>query len=390
MSAPLSIRKVESKSDRDAFIKFPWTVYKGNAYWVPPLVSMMRHKLDKKKNASWEYMEGDFFIAWRGDQPVGTNCAFINHRHNEYWNEHIGFFGLFEVMDDQEAASALLETAAEYVEAKGYHALRGPASFSTNGECGILIDGFDDPPVMLYPYNLPYYQRLIENTPGFGKVMDLYEYKFTLAGVEGTKTLEQIFRVTDKNKERRKIRVRTADAAHVKAEFNLLKGIYNKAWEKNWGFVPFSDKELDEMVHDIGQFFDPRMAFFAEVEGAPRAFLLGLPDMNQVLHHAYPRPGKPEVIALLQMLWHWKLRSKINRVRVMLLGIEEGYRNMGIDAALFIEAYKAAHTLGWKNADGGWVLETNEPMNGLARALHGQVYKTFRFYERALNPVTKS
>ncbi|MBI5960733.1 MAG: N-acetyltransferase, partial [Chloroflexi bacterium] len=192
--------------------------------------------------------------------------------------------------------------------------------------------------------------------------------------------------VTQKNSERRKIRVRTADVKHLKQEFSLLKDIYNKAWEKNWGFIPFAPRELDQMVHEIGQFFDPRMAFFAEVEGVPRAFLLGLPDMNQALRHAYPRPGKPDWISLLQLLWHWKVRSKIDRVRVMLMGIEDGYRTIGIDAALFIEAYNTGHKLGWQHGDGGWVLETNGPMNRLAQALNGRIYKTYRVYERALAP----
>ncbi len=174
MSAALSVRQVESKADLRTFITFPWTVYKGNPYWVPPFVSMQKHRLDQAHAAAWEYMEGDSFIAWRGEQPIGTITAFINHRHDEYWNERVGFFGMFEVLDDQEAASALLETAAGYVAAKGVTVLRGPASFSTNAECGVLIDGFDDPPVMMYPYNLPYYQRLIENAPGFVQVMDLF------------------------------------------------------------------------------------------------------------------------------------------------------------------------------------------------------------------------
>ncbi len=382
MSAPLSVRKAESKADLTTFVTFPWTVYRGNPYWVPPLVSMQRHRVDKQKNASWEYMDGDFFIAWRGDQPVGTIAAFINHHHNEYWSEHIGFFGMFEVLDDPEAAAALLETASEYVQSRGYDALRGPASYSTNAECGVLVDGFDDPPVLMYPYNLPYYQRLIEGVSGFEKVMDLYGYTITLEGAEQTDALEQIKRITRRNGERRGITVRNADKHHLDDEFKLLKDIYNHAWEKNWGFVPFSDRELDEMIHEIGQFFVPEMAFFASVEGKPAAFLLAFPDMNQALHRAYARPGKPEPVTLLQTLWHWKLRSKINRVRIMLMGVEEGYRHIGVEAAMFIRAYEAGIELGWHNADGGWVLENNEPMNQLATALNGRVYKTFRFYQR--------
>ena len=384
MVTPLSVRKVDSKKDLDTLITFPWTVYRSDPYWVPPLMSMQHHRVDKRKNASWEYMEGEFFVAWRGERPVGTIAAFINHRHNDYWKENIGFFGMFEVLDDQEAASGLLEAASEYVRAQGCDAIRGPATYSTNGECGLLIEGFDDQPVLLYTYNPPYYQTLIEATPGFQKVMDLYAYHFSLEQVEGTKTLEQIVRVTRKNNERRHITVRPADPKQRKQEFKLIKDIYNKAWEKNWGFVPFSDWELDEMVKDLGQFFDPRMALFAEVDGVPRAFLLALPDMNQVLRLAYPRPGKPEIVALLQLLWHWKIRRRITRVRLMLMGIEEGYRNIGIDAAMFIEAVDRGYKLGWHNADGGWVLENNEAMNSLAKALHGEVYRRFRFYERSL------
>lgn len=384
MNGTLSVRRVENIADFTAFLTFPWTVYRGDPHWVPPLLSMQRHKLDQAHAAAWEYMEGDYFVAWRGGQPVGTIAAFINHRHNDYWNEQIGFFGCFEVLDDAEATRALLETAADYVAAKGATALRGPASFSTNAECGVLIEGFDDPPVLMYPYNPPYYQRLIEGTPGFAKVMDLLSYHLTLEAATQSPRLEKLFRLTGQNNARRGIIVRPADRSRLADEFTLLKNIYNRAWEKNWGFVPFSERELDEMVHDIGQFFDPRMAFFAEVEGRPVAFLLALPDVNQALHRAYPRPGKPEFITLLQFFWHWKIRPKITRVRIMLMGVEESYRGIGVEAAMFVRAYQAGVELGWHTADGGWVLETNTPMSRLVEAMNGRAYKRWRFYERAL------
>lgn len=386
MSAPVSVRKVESKRDFETFLKFPWALYKGDPYWVPPLVSQMRHKLDRKLNPSWAYMEGDYFLAWRGEQPVGTIAAFINHRHNEFHNEHIGFFGLFQVYDDQEAATALLETAADYVRGLGYDAIRGPASFSTNDECALLIEGFDGPPLLLMPYNYPYFQRLVENTPGFEKVMDLYSYYITLEGVQSDdgQYLEKLFRVTRKNNARRRITVRPPDLKHLKQEFLTLKAIYNRAWDKNWGFVPFSDDELDEMVKELGQFFEPRLTFFAEVEGRPVGFLLGIPDMNQVLHKAYPRPGKPELLAMLQALWHWKVRSKITRFRVMLLGVQENHRGLGVESAMFAELYQSAVQMDWHYADGGWVLETNAPMQRLVEAYRAEPYRRYRFYERAL------
>jgi len=240
--------------------------------------------------------------------------------------------------------------------------------------------------VLLYPYNPPYYQRLVENTPGFAKVMDQFSYHLTLEGASQSPKLQKLFRITDQNSARRGITVRTADPTRLAEEFTLLKDIYNRAWERNWGFVPFSPRELDEMVAEIGKFFDPEMAFFAEIDGKPVAFLLGLPDMNQALHRAYPRPGKPEPIALLQLLWHWKVRPKITRVRVMLMGVQEGYRGIGVEAAMFIRAHQAGAALGWHDADGGWVLETNTAMSRLVEAMNGRAYKTWRWYERPLAP----
>ena len=167
----------------------------------------------------------------------------------------------------------------------------------------MLIEGFDDPPVVLMPYNHPYYADLIANTPGFEKVMDLYSYYITLEGIQSAKErLEKLFRVTHKNNARRGITVRPIDRKNLDQEFVLLRNIYNKAWERNWGFVPASDEELDELVKALGQYFDPRLAFFAEVHGKPVAFILALPDMNQPLHLAKAHPQAEDHAAAV--LWH--------------------------------------------------------------------------------------
>ena len=385
-----AVRKVDTKADFDTFLKFPWALYKDDPNWVPPLLSMQRHKLDRTKNSSWKHMEGEYFIAWRGEKPVGTIAAFINHRHNEFWDERIGFFGCFEVYDDQEAANALLDTASRYVEGCGCASIRGPATFSTNEECGILIEGFDEPPVVLYSYNYPYYPRLMENAPGFEKAMDLHAYYLTLAGARTGGAVEKTTRITRKNNERRGITVRGPDTKHLKQEFAALRTIYNAAWEKNWGFVPLTDEELDELVKDLGTYFEPDLTYFAEVDGQPVGFLLGVPDMFQALHPAYPRPGKPEIVTLARTLWHWKIRPSITRIRIPLMGVKDGYRGIGIEAAMFAALYEKAIRLaprrGWVYADGGWVLETNEPMRRLCAMYDGRVYKRFRIYERTLAP----
>ncbi len=329
MSEPVVVRPVKTKADYKTFLTFPWLLYQNDPYWVPPLFSMQKHKFDRAHNPSWKYMEGDYFLAWRGNKPVGTIAAFINHRHNEIRHEHIGFFGAFEVYEDQEAAAALLNCAAAYVQGKGYDVLRGPATFSTNEECGLLIQGFDDSPAILMPYNPPYYQTFIENTLGFAQRMDMYSYSFVLPDFQGSKKLEQSFRVTRKNNERRHITVRTPkNGREIRREFRNLQQIYNRAWIDNWGFVPLSEIEIEDVAKQLSQFLEPRLAFFADVDGKPAGFLMGIPDMNQPLSRAYPRPGKPEPLSLLHVFWHWKLRPKINRIRIALMGVDPEFQNI--------------------------------------------------------------
>lgn len=389
MTESLSIRKVETKADFEVFLRFPWKIYEGDPYWVPPLVSMQRHKLDKKKNPTWQYMEGDYFIAWRGSEPVGTIAAFVNHRHNEYHHEHTGFFGLFELIDDQDVANALLETAAGYVRALGCDVLRGPASFTVNEEWGIVTEGFDDPPLILMPYTPRYYQRLVENAPGFQGIMDFYSYRFSLGRVIDAQGREKMMRVARKNAERRGIQVRPANPRELKRDLTMLVSVFNNAWSGNWGFVPFSEVELEDLVENLGRYVEPKLTFIAFVDEKPIAFLLAIPDLNLVLHRVYPRPGKPEILSLLQILWHWKVRSKINRLRVMLMGVAEGYRGIGVEAAMFIDLWEAINRCvdegkAWDYGDGGWVLENNEPMQRLCDAFNGEIWKRYRCYQRTL------
>ncbi|MBZ0301245.1 MAG: N-acetyltransferase [Anaerolineae bacterium] len=381
MSNPVTVRKVENAQDFKAFFEFPWQVYHNDPNWVPPLLSMRHELLDKKKNPAWEYMEGDYFAAWRGDRIVGTIAAFINHRHNEFQEEHIGWFGAFEVYDDQEAATALLDTAAEWVRARGYDAVRGPQTFTTHEDCGLLIDGFVRPSLLM-PYNHPYFQSLVE-TAGFVKTMDLYSFHMDRylsrdSGLDG-----RLRRITESAKKRYKITIRPIDRKRLKAEFALFKELYNTAWDKNWGFVPMTPRELDNLVASLGQFFDPDFAFFAEVEGEPAGFVLGIPDFNQVLQKANPRPGVPEVVSLVRALYYWKIRPVMNWVRIPLLGVKEEYRKKGVDVALYFTILDAClNHPRIEHSDGGWILETNADMVSIAKNMGLDIYKTHRLYER--------
>lgn len=357
-------------------------LYKHDPYWVPPLLSMRRDLLDKRKNPAWEYMEGDYFAAWRGDRIVGTVTAFINHRHNEFHDERIGWFGTFEVYDDQEAATALLNAASEWVKAKGFAAIRGPQTFTTHDECGLQVDGFSRP-VLLMPYNPPYYQALVEGA-GFQKVMDTYSFYLGRKEVAESGLFERLQRITESIMKRNKVTVRQLDPKNLKSEFALFKELYNAAWEKNWGFVPMTPKELDAMVTSLGQFFDPRMGFIGYVDNDPAGFVIAVPDFNEVLQRAAPRPGVPEAVSLVKALWYWKIKPVITWARVPLLGVKAQYRKKGVDAVMYYHILKSMLEGPYHHSDSSWILESNKEMVSIAHSFGYKIYKTHRFYEKAL------
>lgn len=378
---PLSIRKVETRADHQAFFEFPWTRYKDDPNWVPPLLSQRRELLDQEKAAHWEYMEGEYYAAWRGSRIVGTIAAFVNHRHNDYWKEHIAWFGMFEVLDDTEAAHGLLDTATEWARSRGYDALRGPANFTLHDECGLLIQNFS-PPVILMPYNPPSYQGYIESA-GFEKLMDVYSlyYDRELGARVGFE--QRIRKLAERAMKRSDITIRKIDARRKKEEFSLFRDLYNDAWLQNWGFVPMTDRELDALVENLGQFFDPDLAFFALVKGEPAGFALALPNLSEALHRAYPRPGTPELLTLLKALWHWRLRPSIVGSRLPLLGVKSEFRNRGVDLALMLAVFDALDPSRYHYLDSGWVLETNDLMK-IMNNLGLESYKTHRFYQKSL------
>jgi GNAT superfamily N-acetyltransferase len=394
MADPVVVRRVQTRAEFRIFLKFPWTLYKDDPCWVPPLVSEHRYKLDRKRSPTWRHMAGDYFIAWRGEQPVGTICAFINYQHNEFYKERAGFFGQFEAYNDQAAASALLQAAAHYLEARGCVVMRGPANFSINDEYGILVKGFDDPPTLVMPYNPPYYRSLIEKTPGFNGGINMVSYNITLRKSEESGKLDQTFRVVRRNNTRRGITARTLDRKQIDRDLQIVKQIYNSIWDNNLGFVPLSEQELDWMIRDMKRYLDPRLMIFAEVQGEPAGFLMALPDLNQPLHAAYPRPGKPDLLSKAQVLWYRKMRSKINRIRLPLMGVKEEFRGIGVEAAMFLKLYEIGVEIGeetgWEVAEAGWVLETNEPMQRLVEAYNAEPCKQYRFYERALHPAAEA
>ena len=348
--------------------------------WVPPLRRDVETLLSRTKNPFFEHAEAEYFLAERGSQVVGRIAAIANRLHNETHGDHVGFFGFFESEDDSGVADALFDAAAAWLHARGFDTMRGPASFSVNDECGLLVDGFDTPPALMMPHNPPYYVQLVEGA-GFHKARNLLVYQ------GGDRTFraydpvpERLERAVRIMRERMGVTIRPLNLKDFKAEVERIKTIYNAAWEKNWGFVPMTDHEIDHLAHQFKPVVVADLVPFAEKDGRTVGFGLALPDLNTIFRTNRSGRMFPVVLKLL-----WALKTeRIRRARIPLLGILPEFRGKGLDAVLYhwIWTRAAQHGMYWGEA--GWILEDNPLMNAGLVKMRFEVYKTYRLYDRAV------
>lgn len=371
------ITPVRSPADIDTFVKLPWRIYARDPAWVPPLIAELKKQLDRRENPFFEYGEAEYFLAWDGDTPVGRITSHVNPRHNERHGDKTGFFGFFESVEDQGVASALFEAAEQWLRAKGMKAARGPMSFTINDEVGILVDGFDYPPKVMMPHSRPYYGSLVESC-GYSKVKDLFAWDYC-AGELNPVAIEIANRV--RNLEGLVIReVRMQDFDN---EIRVVMDIFNSAWAENWGFVPFTEKELRKAARDLKLILDPRIALIAEYKGQPCAISIALPDLNQLIRDLDGRLGP---LGLFKLLYRVK-RRRYDQARLMLLGIKKEFRGgelSGLSVLLYVEMHERTKRIGLKGGELGWTLEDNERINRGIELMGGKRYKTYRVYEKPL------
>ncbi len=377
---PVQIEQVQSSAQLREFAAVPWRVYEQDPNWVPWLYFERLDFFNKKKNPFFEHAEADYFIARRDGDAVGVIAAILNHRHNEFQQENVAHFGVFEVMNDREAALALLDAACAWARNRGVDRIVGPMNLSTNDECGTLIEGFDRPPVVLMTYNPPYYLDFLEEA-GFEKAIDLLAWIANLNDlVENMPAKLQ--RVVGRVKQRYGLHVRPVDMKNWDAEIQNIKKIYNSAWERNWGFVPMTDHEIEHLAANLKMILDPALLFMVEHAGEAVGFSLTLPDVNQPLGRIRPGPSLFSSYLgagrLLLQRYHTDL------VRVLALGVMIDFRARGVDALLYYETAKAAAQRGYKWAEASWILETNDSMNRSIELVGGEVYKKYRIYEKHL------
>jgi len=387
MSSSIQVQECKTAAERLKFIQFWWEPYKGNPYWVPPLVNERQEFLDPARNPYFQHARAAYFLATRGGEPVGTIAAHVNDMYNKFHEENIGFFGFFECINDYAVAEALFRTASDWCRSQGVTAIRGPANFSSNDDgYGCLIEGFDDPPRVYMPYNPPFYKEFAERF-GFQKAMDLFAYALDTNVYAEDGMPPKLVRVVEKMQKRTGITFRTVDMARFEEEVAHVKRVYNSAWEKNWGFVPMTDIEFDHLAVGMKQILDPRVVFIAEKDGQFVGFSLSLPDVNEPLLAARPSPNPNPIVynlMLARMMWHWKVAHKITWLRIFAMGVVEEWRAQGIAPMFYYETAKAALAFGYKHGEMSWILENNMMMNRDIQALGGHVYKTYRVYQKPL------
>jgi len=367
----IEIRALHPTKDITKFIKFAWKIYKGDPNWVPPLLMDKKKILNKDKNPFFKTAEMEMFMAFKDGEPVGRIAAIKNDTHNKVHNENIGFFGFFESINDQEVANALLNKAKEWLQAKGVNAMRGPANPSSNDEFAMLLEGFDDPPRIMMTYNPKYYLELMDNY-GLKKVKDLYAYQ-----IDNPKLLksEKLIRVAEIARKRSKVSIQQIDLKKFKSELERVKFVYNQAWAPNWGFIPMTDEEIDNLAKELKPIIEPSLVLFAEVEGKTIAFALVMPDYNELFIKMNGRLFPFNFIKLFTK------RRTIKWARVLTLGIIPEYQKRGIDALLYYEITQRAEKLGILKGEASWILEDNEMMKRGADVMNGEIYKKYRVYE---------
>lgn len=370
----IEIVPVTNSREQCEFMLLPWKIYRHDQHWVPPLLMDLKKIFAKTHHPFFLHSEADFFLARRNGETVGRIAAILNNNHNTFHHERCAFFGFFESLNEPAVATALLEKAADWSRAKGMTTLRGPANYSSNDTWGLLVEGFDMPPVILMTYNPSYYVDLIEQA-GFGKAMDLYAWWMTDAhGIN-----PKILRVGEKVLKEENIQLRTLNMKNFWGEVEIIKKIYNDAWTNNWGFVPMTDAEFEFLAKDLKPVVDPRLVLVVEKDGEPVGFSLSIPDYNVALKKIN---GRLLPCGLFKVLYH---RRSIKQIRVITLGVVRKLQtNSGIGAALYMETFRRGTAIGFNAGEFSWTLENNALINRGMKLLGAEVYKRYRIYERGL------
>ena len=373
----IEISEVSSRKDRDAFIQFQWRIYANDPAWVPPLIIERKAFVNRKRHPFYKHGDAALFLARQNGEIAGRITVSDDPNYNSLHRSNVGCFGLFECIDDRKVAAALFEAAADWLRKKGRIEMMGPIDYSTNYVCGLLVDGFQFAPTILTAHNPPYYRELIESC-GFAKAKDWYAWWFA----DPAKAAARLRPVTERLRKRWPATIRPGNLKNIREESRSLRQIYNQAWEKNWGFVPFTEAEFQFMTNEMKPLLIPEFAWIAEIGNEPIGFTLCLPDINVALRHVngrLTRFGLP--IGLIKLLYY---KRQIRKGRLIALGVVEKYRRAGIAEMLVLRVIEETMIKRGFTGELSMTLEDNVMINRFVEAIGAERYKTYRIFKRTL------
>ena len=366
------VRAAALPADVRRFIRYPYSRYRDDPHWVPPLLMVEKGQFDPRKNPFYEHARVNLYLAERDGEVVGRVAAIDDDNHNETHGDNLLFFGFFEAKD-AEAAAALLDRVEGRARELEREAVRGPVNPSMNHSAGLLVDAFDSDPYVMMPYNPPEYPRYLEEA-GYSKAKDLYAWIF-----DSRWEIKKIGRLAQRVRRRHEeLEIRAVDMRRWDEELARVKDLYNRAWERNWGFVRYTEAEFDQLAKEFKMILDPELVALAEVGGELAGITVVIPDANQLFKKMRGRLLPFGVFHLLR-------REKIiDRVRLPILGVAPEHRNKGFELAMIHHLYERVLAKGYERCEASWTLEDNRAMNHVIEAGGARHYKTYRIYERAL------
>ena len=372
--------RIEAVKDRvglKQFVHFPVRLYQSDPSWVPPL-SIERLHFFSPKNPYFEHARWQCWLAYRGEELVGRISAQIDELHLSRHDARTGFFGSLEAENSQEVVHALFDAAEAWLQGEGMTHVQGPFNLSINQECGLLIAGFDDPPMVMMGHARPYYAHLVEAN-GYQRVQDMLAYRL---GIHFPLP-SGVMRFLSKAKE--SVRIRPLRRKQFAEELAIIKEIYEEAWAENWGFVPFTEAEFAELGQQLKLFVEDDFVQIAEIDGNPCAMLVAFPNLHEVIHDLQ---GRLFPLGWFKILWRLKVAYP-KTGRVALMGVRRRFQSSPMGAVMaygMIEAVRQAGLRkGIEQVELSWILEDNKRMRHILESLGAEPYKTYRMYEKSLN-----
>jgi hypothetical protein len=373
----IEVRPVTDKKSLKAFLRVPWRIYQDDPNWIPPLL-MERKDALSSKNPFFKHAEWQAWTAYQHGNPVGRISAQIDQLHQQRYNNKTGFFGLIEAPDNPDVFSALFETAENWLQQKGMQKIIGPFNLGINQEVGILVEGFDTPPRIMTTHSARYYGASIENC-GYTPAQDMLAYELDIHSYKSPASKDDL---VNRNKDR--VKVRELNRKDKETDFEIMRDIFNDAWQDNWNFVPFTQEEFTAIGKELLMIVPHEFLQIAEIDGEPAAFIALLPDINLAIADLN---GRLLPFGWAKLLWRMKVKFP-KACRIPLMGVRKKYQKTIFGPTMAYMLIESVMTpglaRGGERVEMSWILESNKPTRNIIEKFGGHLTKRYRMYEKSL------